>query len=1404
MNNQKLRLVILCITTILLLIPSSVATYDVVSGIASNNTEYTTSASYEELHNLTLATGTGTTFLKASWDARVNFTAPLYGRFMRDGVSLGRFNLTQSVYAQVGSYEIAFNETTGTHYYGLEVYSNKKGTIYSRNFSVVFLKNGSYGTGTGGSGNITSITGAPAGVLDCTGTDEITCTVTQATTGTSGYLSSTDWNAFNSKITNATAQINRSQVTGQEGVDTTQNASNSALQSNDTYFNGSIFPNSTQFRNDSINTKEPAISSSTASKFYGWDKTFKDILISYVSGLQETLNAMNYSSASNNTASVGRDNAINATISIIQTNETGYEKLDGSRVWTSDHYANGKTLYDVGNIYTSGQLAFYLKNTTFGLNYPNSTVANAVNCSALGSDYVSRFNGTTWACYQDQTSSFSLNIVGGNAITGAALLVEGTGVDFTQSGSNITISMPAAGITNESVSPQHMNASNLTSGTVPQARLPSIPEANLTLNYSTHAQNHTLNGTDHTGNLNYSRVDNVRVNLTSGVNVTGQLPDANLASTFVKTVSGTAPIVSSGGVNPTLSLTTTWSEQQNFTGGINVTGTIQGDFPNSTQMSNPATADLNMNGKNITNTDNITDSDGDGYRGNEACSYVIYQVGSTAYARNCITSKVDYSGTNATIVMQNVQTQLGDAQYKRTIVMIGNFTLSLNLVGNLVLDLQQAYLTSQDPVNGYLIQTYNSSIDIIGGTLDGVRGNTYMGGSTGNDNGSVVRIYGQTSQSIPYSVNMRGTKIKNAYNRGLIIRNLRNSLFENMNISNSGYGGIDPAVASGANNRDFFSDVTFRSIIIDGSMDFGISPGISDKVLYDDVTIINTIYNPGHPNSIPSGFVVDRGHNITISNCNVKNNAGYGILILGLNATSTLDGNKITNCISSNNTYGGYSIRNSEDVILSNSISTGEEVNLDLRYNQDGISAQNNIFTSAKNESINIYGHANTTSGKYYIGGNLIKNWNTSGKLTTGGINISSITKKITVTGNRLSSDISGNTGIYIESGYGSSDVREITGNTYNGVTYPITGTVTGSSSINQNYGVVGYFWGIFANCDDITPFGSTDRCYNSTEQIEMQYDGSVWRVEISGNQSYVNLLKNSDFESWGSGATSVPNSWYNIGVNFSISRNNSIVQTGNYGATITANNTGFRQQLEDFKNITYYRGKQLTFSAWVYTTTSSRVKLRISDNTGTSDSSLHGGSGWEYIKITRTISSTATYIRPQLFITSGTNVVATIDSAMMVEGTNIPIYSSKFLEDDGYSVQINSTSNNVTIPNLITTNLTVGNGTITAMGRVPLHFYNGTNNISIGASIVYPMAESGIITSLRVVQLNKVACTGNITITNFDTGAYKTHIAWSNNDTTSSGLSATFTAEESLLYNITENTGCKDLTFRQVHTKTS
>jgi hypothetical protein len=311
------------------------ATYDVVSNISSNGTKYTTTASYVELQNISLATGIGTTFLKASWDAGMNFSAPLYARFLRDGVSFGRFNLTQSTYTQAGSYEISFAETAGTHYYGFEVYSNKKGTIYSRNFSAIFLVNGTYGG----------------------------------------------------------------------GADTLQNTSISALQANDTYFNGTLFPNSTSFRNDTAvianntanlanttaNNAEPAISQGTSPQFWMFNKTWQNMTTSWItegtglfftnaraiSAVQSVLDMMNTSSATNNTNSINVDNIQNTSINALQADSHTKVHNDSNHTGSAKrNVAGGVAGIDIGGYIETTYLPIGFQNGIAGLN-ANAKVPDA-------------------------------------------------------------------------------------------------------------------------------------------------------------------------------------------------------------------------------------------------------------------------------------------------------------------------------------------------------------------------------------------------------------------------------------------------------------------------------------------------------------------------------------------------------------------------------------------------------------------------------------------------------------------------------------------------------------------------------------------------------------------------------------------------------------------------------------------------------------------------------------------------------------------------------------------------------------------------------------------------------------------------------------------------------------------
>jgi len=338
---MTLKLVIL-FAALLLLIPISSAAYDVVSNISSNGTEYTTSATYGELHNISLATGAGTTFLTASWDARVNFTAPLYGRFLRDGVSFGRFNLTQNVYATVGSYQISFAETTGTHYYGWEVYSNKKGTIYSRNFSAFFLVNGSF---SAASYNATyDAYQALISALQNNDTVDrvyVNDTFLPIATYSGNFPNNTvaanlvNWNAtynatYNAKTTltevNASALLaGTSQVTGLDSA---------------------------------LSGKEGTITGSTGNVFWNGLKAWVALEIGNITSLQTVLNSMNLSSAANDTASRGRDDAQNISIDA-NTNTIAGNLAAWNATWNAT--------YDATTTTVNGNLANW--NATYNSSY---------------------------------------------------------------------------------------------------------------------------------------------------------------------------------------------------------------------------------------------------------------------------------------------------------------------------------------------------------------------------------------------------------------------------------------------------------------------------------------------------------------------------------------------------------------------------------------------------------------------------------------------------------------------------------------------------------------------------------------------------------------------------------------------------------------------------------------------------------------------------------------------------------------------------------------------------------------------------------------------------------------------------------------------------------------------------
>jgi hypothetical protein len=158
------------------------------------------------------------------------------------------------------------------------------------------------------------------------------------------------------------------------------------------------------------------------------------------------------------------------------------------------------------------------------------------------------------------------------------------------------------------------------------------------------------------------------------------------------------------------------------------------------------------------------------------------------------------------------------------------------------------------------------------------------------------------------------------------------------------------------------------------------------------------------------------------------------------------------------------------------------------------------------------------------------------------------------------------------------------------------------------------------------------------------------------------NLLANSDFETWSAGASSDPDGWTTSGAGAIIAKESTIVNIGTYSAKLTRSGTNV--QLNNIfhaeKGISYWRGRTVTFGAWVYATVATRVRLYIEDGVGTSESTWHtGGSTWEWITVTRTVDSSATQVYCFLGVISG-DTSGYIDGAICIEGTTIPQTTSE------------------------------------------------------------------------------------------------------------------------------------------------
>ena len=163
------------------------------------------------------------------------------------------------------------------------------------------------------------------------------------------------------------------------------------------------------------------------------------------------------------------------------------------------------------------------------------------------------------------------------------------------------------------------------------------------------------------------------------------------------------------------------------------------------------------------------------------------------------------------------------------------------------------------------------------------------------------------------------------------------------------------------------------------------------------------------------------------------------------------------------------------------------------------------------------------------------------------------------------------------------------------------------------------------------------------------------------GNQGYENNLSNGSFE-----VGTTPISWTVSGAGATLVRSSAQKSHGSFSGLLTRNGTDCYvvQQITS----TYYQSKLVTFATKIYATIASRVLVQIVDSTGSYHNSVYhtGDSTFQWLVVTHPVAASATYVQMQVAILTG-DTSCYIDEAIMVVGTNIPLFSPKF-GDDSYN----------------------------------------------------------------------------------------------------------------------------------------
>lgn len=387
-----------------------------------------------------------------------------------------------------------------------------------------------------------------------------------------------------------------------------------------------------------------------------------------------------------------------------------------------------------------------------------------------------------------------------------------------------------------------------------------------------------------------------------------------------------------------------------------------------------------------------------------APSYTIWREGSNYFAKDS-TGQIDYSGTNATDIIQNcVASDI-------SLVIIGAITLDgeIFLDDNMLIDLTNAEII-QDRAgfdyNAFLVAQGKHNIRIVGGEYDGNR----AGGST---------HHGIVIEQFSTNVTVQNVKIHNVWGSGIAVINSSYCKIVNNHIWDCGnptthYG---PGIRlDGASHRNLISGNTIfennehgikeygdceENIISNNIVDTTYKTGISCSGLRSEVS--ENILRNCNWSSIylsDSGYATVTGNTIFNDNVGGYNNyaiTGYSNNIISFNriygcyngihalSNSSVVGNWVYDATYySIHTVGNYTVANSN--IVRSTVNTARGIRIqntyysvfvgnslvDLYYGIEELTSDYNVITSSDTHEC--------TNGIIIVGGNTKVNlcWNAS------------------------------------------------------------------------------------------------------------------------------------------------------------------------------------------------------------------------------------------------------------------------------------------------------------------------------------------------------------------------------------------------------------------------------------------